>query len=83
LFRVHDSIQYGDRPARLLPEQTGLRPLDPGFVVWWEWVENRVDSPLTIPAYLHDAALRLDSEQRLNRVLVNETVSLADPDAQR
>jgi hypothetical protein len=25
------------------------------FDRWWEWVEKPVDSPLTIPAHLHDA----------------------------
>jgi hypothetical protein len=28
------------------------------FDRWWEWFEKPVDSPLTIPAYLHDAAVR-------------------------
>jgi hypothetical protein len=25
----------------------------------WEWVEKPADSPLTIPAYLHDAGMQL------------------------
>jgi hypothetical protein len=29
------------------------------FDRWWEWVEKPVDSPLTIPAYLHDAVMQL------------------------
>jgi hypothetical protein len=53
------------------------------FDRWWEWVEKPADSPLTIPAYLHDAVMRLPPEERLNRVRVNEAVRLADPDAQR
>jgi hypothetical protein len=48
-----------------------------------EWVEKPADSPLTIPAYLHDAVMQLPPEQRLNRTMVNEAVRLADPDAQR
>lgn len=48
-----------------------------------EWVEKPADSPLTIPAYLHDAVMQLPPEDRLNRVKVNEAVRLADPDAQR
>jgi hypothetical protein len=50
---------------------------------WWEWVEKPADSPLTIPAYLHDAVMQLPPEHRLNRTMVNEAVRLADPDAQR
>jgi hypothetical protein len=38
------------------------------FDRWWEWVEKPADSPLTIPAYLHDAVMRLPPEERLNRV---------------
>jgi hypothetical protein len=49
----------------------------------WEWVEKPADSPLTIPAYLHDAGMQLPPEQRLNWTMVNEAVRLADPDAQR
>jgi len=53
------------------------------FDRWWEWVEKPSDSPLMIPAYLHDAVMQLPPEDRLNRVKVNEAVRLADPDAQR
>jgi hypothetical protein len=53
------------------------------FDRWWEWVEKPAYSPLTIPAYLHDAVLQLPSEDRLNRVKVNEAVRLVDPDAHR
>ena len=53
------------------------------FDRWWKWVEKPADSPLTIPAYLHDAVMQLPPEDRLNRVKVNEAVRLADPDAQR
>jgi hypothetical protein len=45
--------------------------------------EKPADSPLTIPAYLHDAGMQLPPEQRLNWTMVNEAVRLADPDAQR
>ena len=44
------------------------------FDRWWEWIEKPADSPLTIPAYLHDAVTQLSPEQRLNRVVVNEAV---------
>ena len=44
------------------------------FDRWWEWVEKPADSPLTIPAYLHDAVMQLPPEQRLNRTMVNEAV---------
>jgi hypothetical protein len=53
------------------------------FGRWWEWVEKPADSPLTIPAYLHDAVMQLSPEQRLNCAAVNEAVRLADSDAQR
>ena len=53
------------------------------FDRWWEWIEKPADSPLTIPAYLHDAVMHLSLEQRLNRAVVNEAVRLADPDVQR
>jgi hypothetical protein len=53
------------------------------FDRWWEWVEKPADSPLKIPAYLHDAVMQLAPEQRLSRTMVNEAVRLADPDAQR
>ena len=33
----------------------------------WEWVEKPADSPLTIPAYLHDAEMRLSPGERFNR----------------
>ncbi|HXM16155.1 MAG TPA: hypothetical protein VN933_13010 [Candidatus Eremiobacteraceae bacterium] len=35
------------------------------FDRWWEWVEKPADSPLKIPAYLHDAVMQLAPEQRL------------------
>lgn len=39
-------------------------------------VEKPADSPQTIPAYLHDAVMQLLSEDRLNRVKVNDAVRL-------
>jgi hypothetical protein len=53
------------------------------FDRWWEWVEKPVNSPLTIPAHLHDAVTRLSPEERRDWKLVNEAVQLADPDGQR
>jgi hypothetical protein len=32
------------------------------FDRWWEWVEKPADSPLTIPADLHDAVMQLPPE---------------------
>ena len=37
------------------------------FDRWWEWVEKPADSPLTTPAHLRDAVMKLTPEQRLNR----------------
>ena len=53
------------------------------FDRWWERVEKPAESPLTVPAYLHDAVMQLPREHRLNRTMVNAAVRLADPDAQR
>jgi hypothetical protein len=41
------------------------------FDRWWEWVEKAADSPLAIPAYLHDAVMKLSPERRLNQAAVN------------
>ena len=48
------------------------------FDRWWELVEKPSDSPLTIPAYLHDAVMQLPPDDGLNRGKVNEAVRLAD-----
>ena len=56
----------------------GGRPAKDAVDRWWEWVERRSDSPLTIPAYPHDAVMQLPPEDRLNRVKVSELVHLAD-----
>ena len=47
------------------------------------WLGKPADSPLTIPAYLHDAVMQLPPERQLNCTMVNEAVRLADLDAQR
>jgi hypothetical protein len=44
------------------------------FDQWWEWANKPVDSPLTIPAEIHDAVMMLTQEERKNRAVVNETV---------
>jgi hypothetical protein len=44
------------------------------FDQWWEWANKPVDSPLTIPADIHDAVMMLTQEERKNRAVVNETV---------
>ena len=38
------------------------------FDRWWEWVEKPADSPLTIPAYLHDAEMRLSARRAVQPV---------------
>jgi len=53
------------------------------FDRWWEWAEKPADSPLTIPAHLHEAVMQLPPEQRRDRAAVNEAARLADPDVQR
>jgi hypothetical protein len=53
------------------------------FDRWCEWVEKPLDSPLTIPALLHDAITRLPPEQQRDRAAVNEAASLLNPDAMR
>jgi len=53
------------------------------FDRWWEWAEKPADSPLTIPAHLHEAVMQLPLEQRRDRAAVNEAARLADSDVQR
>jgi hypothetical protein len=44
------------------------------FDQWWEWADKPVDSTLTTPAEIHDAAMLLTAEERRNRELVNQVV---------
>jgi hypothetical protein len=45
------------------------------FDLWWEWAEKPLDSPLRIPAGIHQATL--SSEERRDRTRVNEAVRAA------
>jgi hypothetical protein len=45
------------------------------FDLWWEWAEKPLDSPLRIPAGIHQATL--PSEERRDRTRVNEAVRAA------
>ena len=53
------------------------------FDRFWEWADKAADSLITIPAYLHQSVMHLQSKQRFDRTAVNEAARLADPDAQR
>jgi hypothetical protein len=44
------------------------------FDLWWEWAEKPLDSPLTIPAGIHEAVMALLPEERRDRTRVNEAV---------
>jgi hypothetical protein len=44
------------------------------FDEWWEWANKPLDSPLTIPAEIHDAVMMLTEDERKDRAIVNETV---------
>jgi hypothetical protein len=47
------------------------------FDRWWQWAEKPLDSPLTIPAEVHEAVMALAPEQRRDRHAVNEAVRRA------
>ena len=34
------------------------------FDLWWEWAEKPLDSPLTIPAEIHEAVMALPPNER-------------------
>jgi hypothetical protein len=44
------------------------------FDLWWAWAEKPPDSPLTIPAEIHEAVMALPPEERRDREKVNEAV---------
>jgi hypothetical protein len=46
------------------------------FDCWLEWAEKPLDSPLTIPAHIHDAVMRLPPKHRFDRAKVNEAVRI-------
>lgn len=41
------------------------------FDQWWEWANKPLDSPLTIPAEIHDAVMTLTEDERRDRAIVN------------
>ncbi len=45
-----------------------------GFDQWWKWANKPLESPLTIPAEIHDAVMTLTEEERMDRATVNEAV---------
>jgi hypothetical protein len=44
------------------------------FDQWWQWAEKPAESPLTIPAEIHDAVMMLTPEERRDHELVNRVV---------
>jgi hypothetical protein len=44
------------------------------FDLWWEWAEKQLDSPLTIDAEIHEAAMVLPPDERRDREKVNAAV---------
>ncbi len=44
------------------------------FDRWWEWAGKPGDSPLMIPAQIHEAVMMLTEEERRDRAIVNEAV---------
>jgi hypothetical protein len=44
------------------------------FDQWWQWADKPLESPLTIPAEIHDAVMTLTPAQRRERDIVNEAV---------
>jgi hypothetical protein len=44
------------------------------FDQWWEWARKPLDSPLTIPANIHNPVMSLPEEHRRDRETVNEAV---------
>jgi hypothetical protein len=54
------------------------------FDRWWEWASKPLDSPLTIPAELHQAVTALSPEDQLDRAKVNRAVAAGlDKDGSR
>ena len=48
---------------------------------FWQWAEKPPESPLTIPAALHHAAMSLSQENRKDLAKVNAAAAgAADPD---
>jgi hypothetical protein len=49
-------------------------PEKDAFDRWWEWAEKPVGTYVTISADIHNAVMELSSEERLDRVKVNDAV---------
>ncbi|OMI00028.1 hypothetical protein BSN85_35030 [Bradyrhizobium brasilense] len=45
------------------------------FDLWWKWAEKPLDSPLTIPAEIHNPVMQLAPKDRLDRAKVNAAVA--------
>jgi hypothetical protein len=48
------------------------------FDRFWQWAEKPLDSLLTIPTELHQTAMELELEDRLDRAKVNEAAARAE-----
>jgi len=48
------------------------------FDQWWEWARKPLDSPLTIPASIHNPIMALPEDDRQDRQKVNEAVRQYD-----
>src|ERR1700693_3751434 len=46
---------------------------------FWQWAEKPLESPLTLPADLHQAVMELAPEDRRDRGKVNQAAALVDP----
>jgi hypothetical protein len=44
------------------------------FDRYWQWAEKPLDSPLTLPADIHQAVMSLQHEERRDRAKANEAV---------
>lgn len=47
------------------------------FDQWWQWADKPLESPLTIPAEIHDAVMTLTPAERRDRAIVNEACAVA------
>jgi hypothetical protein len=48
---------------------------------FWQWAEKPLESPLTLPAELHQAVMELAPEDRRDRAKVNEAAARRISDA--
>ena len=52
------------------------------FDRFWQWADKPLESPLTIPAELHEAVMGLAREDRRDRAAVNQAAARV-PDPER